>query len=85
MIYRDLKDADDISGLINTVKREFKNLAQLTFPDFYETTMGHKNIFIIYRNLKPVMKVEGSKDLLDTFKEILEEEKQEYYSRNHKS
>ena len=80
MIYCNLEDTDDVSTIVNTVKREFKNLAQLTFPDSYETTMGQKKILTIYRNLQPAMKIEGSEKLLNILKEILEEVKQEYYS-----
>lgn len=80
MIYSDLKDSREIGGIINTVKREFKNLAQLTLPDSYESTMGQMKILTIYHNLKVVMKIEGYEDLLNVFKEVLEEEKEKYYS-----
>ena len=78
MIYSDLKDSNDISGIINTVKREFKNLAKLTLPKSYESTMGTKKVLTIYHNLQPAMKIEGYEDLLDLFKEALEKEKQNY-------
>ena len=80
MVYSDLKISNDISSIIGTVKREFKNLAQLTFPTSYEKTMGQKKVMTIYHNLQPAMKVEGPEDLLDVFKEVLEEEKQKFYS-----
>lgn len=78
MIYSDLKNSTDIGGIITTLKREFKNLAQLTLPDSYESTMGQMKILTVYHNLKVVMKIEGYEDLLDLFKEVLEEEKQNY-------
>ena len=78
MIYSDLKNSNDISGIINTTKREFKNLAKLTLPKSYESTMGNKKVLTIYHNLQPAMKIEGYEDLLDLFKEALEKEKQNY-------
>ncbi len=80
MIFSDLKNSNDVSSTINTVKREFRNLPQLTLPETYESTMGSMKVLTIYHNLKPVMKVEGYEDLLDLFKEVLEEEKEKYYS-----
>ena len=80
MKYCDLKNTDDVSTIISTVKREFRNLAQLTLPDSYELTMGQMKVLTIYRNLQPVMKIEGYEDLLDLLKEVLEEEKQDYFS-----
>ena len=58
------------------MKKDIKNLAQLTFPTSYETTMGQSKVLTIYQNLHPVMKVEGPEDLLDVLIEVLEEEKQ---------
>ncbi len=81
MIYSDLKISNDISSIISTVNREFKNLSQLTFLNTYEPTMGQNKVLTIYRNLQPAMKVEGPEDLLDIFKEVLEEEKQKFYSK----
>ena len=78
MIYSDLKNSNDIRGIINSVKREFKNLAKLTLPKSYESTMGTKKVLTIYHNLQPAMKIEGYEDLLDLFKEALEKEKQNY-------
>lgn len=80
MIYSDLKDSNDISGIINTVKREFRNLAKLTLSESYESMMGPKKVLTIYHNLQPAMKIEGYEDLLDLFKEVLEKEKQNYHS-----
>ena len=81
MIYSDLNSADDIKSIINTAKREFKNLAKLTLPKSYVSTMGTKRIMTIYHNLQPAMKVEGSEELLDLFKEVLEEEMGNYKSK----
>ncbi|MDA3938428.1 MAG: hypothetical protein PF693_03840 [Spirochaetia bacterium] len=78
MIFSDLKSNNDIKNIINTLKREFKNLAKLTLPKTYESTMGEKKILTIYHNLQPAMKIEGYEDLLDIFKESLEEEKLNY-------
>lgn len=80
MIYGDLKNSNDISGILSTLKREFKNLAQLTLPDSYESTMGQMKVMTIYHNLKVAMKIEGHEDLLDVLKEVLEDEKEKYYS-----
>ena len=55
MIYSDLKTSNDISSIINTVKREFKNLAKLTLPESYESMMGPRKILTIYHNLQPAM------------------------------
>ncbi|MCD6396390.1 MAG: hypothetical protein J7L71_02535 [Spirochaetaceae bacterium] len=82
MIYGDLKSSYDIKNIINTIKKEFRNLSQLTFPVSYETTMGQKTVLTIFQNLQPVMKVEGPKDLLDVLKEVLEEEKAKFYSKS---
>ena len=82
MIYSDIKISNDISSVISNIKRDFKNLAQLTFPTTYETTMGQKKVLTIYHNLKPSMKVEGPEDLLDVFKEVLEEEKKKFYLKH---
>lgn len=81
MIYKDLKSIDEIKILIDTAKREFKNLAKLTLPKSYEPTMGSKLILTIYYNLQPAMKVEGSVELLNFFRETLENEMGNYKSR----
>ena len=81
MIYSDLNSSYEIKSMIDTAKREFKNLAKLTLPKSYESTMGSKCIFTIYNNLQPAMKVEGAEDLLDLFREALEEEMEHYKSR----
>ncbi len=82
MIYSELKSSHDIKNIVNTIKKEFRNLSQLTFPASYETTMSQKMVLPIFRNLQVVMKVEGPKDLLDVLKEVLEEEKSKFYSNN---
>jgi len=81
MIYKDLKSANEIKSIIDTAKREFKNLAKLTLPKSYESTMGSKSILTIFYNLQPAMKVEGDENLLDLFREALEEEMGNYKSR----
>ena len=78
MIYSDLKDSSEIGGIINTLRREFRNLARLTFPGSYDSLMGTKKVLTIYNNLQPVMKIEGDEDLLDLFEESLEKEKKNY-------
>ncbi len=78
MIYSDLKDSSEIGSIINTLRREFRNLARLTIPGSYESLMGTKKVLIIYNNLQPAMKIEGYEDLLDLFKVELEKEKQNY-------
>ncbi len=82
MIYGELNSSHDVKNVINTMKRQFRNLSQLTYPSSYETTMSHKSVLTIFKNLQPVMKIEGSKDLLDVLKEVLEEEKVKFYSKN---
>lgn len=78
MIYRDLNSSHDIKSIIDTAKREFKNIAKLTLPKSYESTMGPKRVLTIYYNLQPSMKIEGYEDLLDQFRESLEKEKLNY-------
>jgi len=82
MIYGELNSSHDVKNVINTMKRQFRNLSQLTYPSSYETTMSHKSVLTIFKNLQPVMKIEGPKDLLDVLKEVLEEEKVKFYSKN---
>ncbi len=78
MIYSDLNSTNEIKSIIETVKIEFKNLAKLTIPKSYETTMGSKSILTIYHNLQPAMKIEGYEDILDIFRETMEKEIQNY-------
>ncbi len=78
MIYIDLNSENEIKSIINTAKREFKNLAKLTIPKSFESTLGSNSVLTIYHNLQPAMKVEGYGDLLDKFREILEKEMQNY-------
>ena len=78
MIYSDLNSENEIKSIIDTAKREFKNLAKLTLPKSFESTMGPKSILTIYYNLQPAMKVEGYEDLLGKFREALEKEMQNY-------
>jgi len=78
MIYSDLNSKNEIKSIINIAKREFKNLAKLTLPKSFESTMGMKSVLTIYHNLQPAMKVEGYQDLLDQFRETLEKEMQNY-------
>jgi hypothetical protein len=80
MVYSEINDSLEIKNVIITIKREFKNIAQLTYPSSYETTMSLKKVLTLYYNLQVVMKIEGPEDLLDVFKEVLEEEKQKFYS-----
>jgi len=82
MIYGELQSSQDIKKVLDTIKRQFRNLSQLTYPSSYETTMSHKSILTIFQNLQPVMKVEGPKDLLDVLKEVIEEEKAKFYSKS---
>jgi hypothetical protein len=82
MIYKDIKISTDISSVISIIKKDFKNLAQLTFPTTYETTMGQNKVLTIYLNLQPAIKVEGPEDLLDVLKEVLEEEKEKFYLKH---
>lgn len=78
MIYSDLNSTNEIKSIIETAKREFKNLAKLTLPKNYETTLGPKSVLTIYQNLQPAMKIEGYEDILDIFRETLEKEMQNY-------
>lgn len=78
MVYCDLNSSFEIKDIINTVKREFRNLANLTLPKAYEQTMGTKSVLTIYQNLQPSMKIEGDAELLDLFRESLEKEKENY-------
>jgi len=82
MIYGEIKSSHDVTTVIDTIKRQFRNLSQLTYPSSYETTMNHKSVLTIFQNLQPVMKVEGPKDLLDVFKEVIEEEKAKFYFKS---
>ncbi len=82
MIYTNLNSSHDIKSIIDTAKKQFKNLSQLTYPSSYETTISHKSVLTIFQNLQPVMKVEGPKDLLDVLKEVLEEEKAKFYTKS---
>ena len=82
MIYSDLNSKNEIKSIINIAKREFKNLAKLTLPKSFELTMGTKSVLTIYHNLQPAMKVEGYEDLLDLFKDTMNEEIENYKTRN---
>ena len=82
MIYGEIKSSHDVTKVIDTIKRQFRNLSQLTYPSSYETTMNRKSVLTIFQNLQPVMKVEGPKDLLDVFIEVIEEEKAKFYFKS---
>ncbi len=80
MLYYDLQKEEDIPAVLQILKVKFRNLAQITLTNTYETTMKQTKVLTVFQNLNPVMKIEGGEFLLERFRTALEKEEQNYHT-----
>ncbi len=80
MLYYDLKKEEDIPAVLQILKVKFRNLAQITLTNTYETTLKQTKVLTIFQNLNPVMKIEGEESLLDRFRTALDNEERNYHT-----
>ena len=82
MRYVDLKTKYEIKEIITSLKREVSNLSRIILPSEYETTVKGLKILTVYDRFDPVMKIEGTLELMDLFRKSLELEQKNYKSKN---
>jgi len=80
MLYYDLQKKEDIPDVLQILKVNFRNLAQITLTNTYETTMKQTKVLTVFHNLNSVMKIEGEEFLLDMFRTALEKEERNYHT-----
>jgi hypothetical protein len=67
MKFYEIKREYEINHIIKTIKDSHLSVPALVLAGEYETTMSGKCILNIYAKMKPVVKIEGEKELLDLF------------------
>lgn len=82
MRYEDLKSKYEIDGIITSLKTQVFNLSRIILPSEYETTMKGLKILTVYDKFDPVMKIEGTTELMDLFRKSLEIEQRNYKPNN---
>ena len=82
MRYVDLKTKYEIKEIITSLKREVSNLSRIILPSEYETTMKGLKILTVYNKFDPVLKIEGTLELIDLFRKSLGLEQRNYISKN---
>ena len=78
MKYEDLKSKYEITGIITSLKSQVSNLSRIILPNEYETTMKGNKILTVYDRFDPIMKIEGTEELMVLFREKLELEQENY-------
>lgn len=74
MKFYTLRNEQEIKHTIQEIKSTYRNFSEIILPNVYDTTLGGKQVLTIYIKFEPQVKVEGDKDLIDTFvKEITAE------------
>lgn len=67
MEYIDVTTESDADRIIQDLREKYKNLSFLILPDEYETTMAGKAVLTIYYRFEPIIRLEGTEELLDMF------------------
>ena len=78
MKYEDLKSKYEITGIITSLKSQVSNLSRIILPSEYETTMRGNKILTVYDRFDPIMKIEGTEELMVLFRKSLELEQENY-------
>jgi hypothetical protein len=67
MEYSDITTESDADHIIHELQESYKNLSLLILPREYESTMRGTYVLSIYYRFEPIMKLEGSREMLDLF------------------